>query len=66
VLASGSACVGFLVLWCLSAICHYDLVLASVMLVGFGTAGGAFGVIVSAGGVVRNYDPCLVLALLHI
>jgi MFS family permease len=60
VLASGAATVGFLVLMRLPASGSYSPVLAAVMLVGFGTAGVAFGAMVTASGGVPNDDQGLV------
>jgi EmrB/QacA subfamily drug resistance transporter len=54
-LSSAAATAGFLVLTQLPAGGHYSPVLAAVMLVGFGTAGTAFGTMVTAtGGVAEN------------
>jgi MFS family permease len=50
VLSSASATAGFLVLTLLPAGGHYNAVMAAVMLVGFGTAGTAFGTMVIASG----------------
>jgi EmrB/QacA subfamily drug resistance transporter len=47
-LSSAAATAGFLVLTQLPAAGHYSPVLAAVMLVGFGTAGTAFGTMVTA------------------
>jgi hypothetical protein len=56
VLTSGAATLGFLVLMRLPASGSYSPVLAAVMLVGFGTAGIAFGAMVTAsGGVPKEY-----------
>jgi EmrB/QacA subfamily drug resistance transporter len=60
VLTSGTATLGFLVLTRLPASGSYSPVLAAVMLVGFGTAGIAFGAMVTASGGVSNNDQGLV------
>ena len=59
-LTSGAATVGFLVLMRLPASGSYSPVLAAVTLVGFGTAGIAFGAMVTASGGVSNDDQGLV------
>jgi EmrB/QacA subfamily drug resistance transporter len=59
-LTSGTATLGFLVLMRLPASGSYSPVLAAVMLVGFGTAGIAFGAMVTASGGVSNDDQGLV------
>src|SRR5450631_3041296 len=56
VLSSAAAMAGFLVLTMLPAGGHYSPVLAAVMLVGFGTAGTAFGTMVTATGGVGEHD----------
>ena len=56
VLSSAAATAGFLVLTMLPAGGHYSPVLAAVMLVGFGTAGTAFGTMVTATGGVGEHD----------
>jgi MFS family permease len=56
VLCSASAMAGFLVLTQLPAGGHYSAVMAAVMLVGFGTAGTAFGTMVIASGGVAADD----------
>jgi EmrB/QacA subfamily drug resistance transporter len=56
VLSSTAATAGFLVLTQLPAGGHYSPVLAAVMLVGFGTAGTAFGTMVTASGGVAEHD----------
>jgi len=56
VLCSAAATAGFLVLTQLPAGGHYSPVLAAVMLVGFGTAGTAFGTTVIASGGVGEHD----------
>jgi len=56
VLSSASATAGFLVLTLLPAGGHYSPVMAAVMLVGFGTAGTAFGTMVTASGGVAAHD----------
>jgi MFS family permease len=55
-LSSTAATAGFLVLTQLPAGGHYSPVLAAVMLVGFGTAGTAFGTMVTATGGVAADD----------
>jgi EmrB/QacA subfamily drug resistance transporter len=55
-LSSATATAGFLVLTQLPAGGHYSPVLAAVMLVGFGTAGTAFGTMVTATGGVAEDD----------
>ncbi len=60
VLTSGAATLGFLVLTRLPASGSYSPVLAAVMLVGFGTAGIAFGAMVTVSGGVSNDDQGLV------
>jgi EmrB/QacA subfamily drug resistance transporter len=55
-LSSAAATAGFLVLTQLPAGGHYSPVLAAVMLVGFGTAGTAFGTMVTATGGVAEDD----------
>jgi predicted MFS family arabinose efflux permease len=60
VLTSGAATLGFLVLMRLPASGSYSPVLAAVMLVGFGTAGIAFGAMVTASAGVLNDDQGLV------
>jgi EmrB/QacA subfamily drug resistance transporter len=56
VLSSAAATAGFLVLTQLPAGGHYSPVLAAVTLVGFGTAGTAFGTMVIASGGVAEHD----------
>ena len=56
VLTSAVATVGFLVLTRLPATGHYSPLLAAVMLVGFGTAGTAFGTMVTATRGVASAD----------
>jgi EmrB/QacA subfamily drug resistance transporter len=56
VLSSAAATAGFLVLTQLPAGGRYSPVLAAVMLVGFGTAGTAFGTMVTATGGVGEHD----------
>jgi EmrB/QacA subfamily drug resistance transporter len=56
VLSSAAATAGFLVLTQLPAGGHYSPVMAAVMLVGFGTAGTAFGTMVIATGGVGEQD----------
>ena len=56
VLSTATATAGFLVLTQLPAGGHYSPVLAAVMLVGFGTAGTAFGTMVTASGGVAEHD----------
>jgi len=56
VLSGAAATAGFLVLTQLPAGGHYSPVMAAVMLVGFGTAGTAFGTMVIASGGVREHD----------
>jgi len=56
VLSSAAATAGFLVLTQLPAGGHYSPLLAAVMLVGFGTAGTAFGTMVIASGGVAEHD----------
>jgi EmrB/QacA subfamily drug resistance transporter len=56
VLSGAAATAGFLVLTQLPAGGHYSPVLAAVMLVGFGTAGTAFGTMVTASGGVAEHD----------
>jgi EmrB/QacA subfamily drug resistance transporter len=56
VLSGAAATAGFLVLTQLPASGHYSPVMAAVMLVGFGTAGTAFGTMVIASGGVREHD----------
>jgi predicted MFS family arabinose efflux permease len=56
VLTSGAATVGFLVLTQLPASGGYSPLSAAVMLVGFGTAGTAFGAMVIASGGVSDHD----------
>jgi predicted MFS family arabinose efflux permease len=56
VLCSAAATAGFLMLTQLPAGGHYSPVLAAVMLVGFGTAGTAFGTTVTASGGVAEPD----------
>jgi EmrB/QacA subfamily drug resistance transporter len=55
-LSSAAATAGFLVLTQLPAGGHYSPALAAVMLVGFGTAGTAFGTMVTATGGVAEDD----------
>jgi EmrB/QacA subfamily drug resistance transporter len=55
-LSSAAATAGFLVLTQLPAGGHYSPVLAAVMLVGFGTAGTAFGTMLIASGGVAELD----------
>jgi EmrB/QacA subfamily drug resistance transporter len=59
-LTSGAATLGFLILMGLPASGSYSPVLAAVTLVGFGTAGIAFGAMVTASGGVPNDDQGLV------
>jgi predicted MFS family arabinose efflux permease len=59
-LTSGTATLGFLVLMHLPATGNYSPMLAAVMLVGFGTAGIAFGAMVTAIGGVLNVHQGLV------
>jgi EmrB/QacA subfamily drug resistance transporter len=56
VLSGAAATAGFLVLTQLPAGGHYSPMMAAVMLVGFGTAGTAFGTMVIASGGVREHD----------
>ena len=56
VLSGAAATAGFLVLTQLPAGGHYSPVMAAVMLVGFGTAGTAFGTMVIASGGVAEHD----------
>ena len=56
VLSGAAATAGFFVLTQLPAGGHYSPVMAAVMLVGFGTAGTAFGTMVIASGGVREHD----------
>jgi EmrB/QacA subfamily drug resistance transporter len=56
VLSSAAATAGFLVLTQLPAGGHYSPVMAAVMLVGFGTAGTAFGTMVIASDGVAAHD----------
>jgi EmrB/QacA subfamily drug resistance transporter len=56
VLTSASAVAGFLVLSRLPSTGHYSPLLAAVMLVGFGTAGTAFGTMVTASRGVADHD----------
>jgi EmrB/QacA subfamily drug resistance transporter len=56
ILTSAIATAGFLVLTQLPAADGYSPVLAAVMLVGFGTAGTAFGTMVTATGSVADHD----------
>jgi EmrB/QacA subfamily drug resistance transporter len=56
VLSSAAATAGFLVLTQLPAGGHYSPVMAAVTLVGFGTAGTAFGTMVIASGGVGEHD----------
>jgi len=60
VLSGAAATAGFLVLTQLPAGGHYSPVLAVVMLVGFGTAGTAFGTMVTATGGVAEHDQVVV------
>jgi EmrB/QacA subfamily drug resistance transporter len=56
VLSSAAATAGFLILSQLPASGHYNPVMAAVMLVGFGTAGTAFGTMVTASSGVGETD----------
>jgi len=56
VLSSAAATAGLLVLTQLPSGGHYSPVMAAVMLVGFGTAGTAFGTMVIASGGVAEHD----------
>lgn len=56
VLSGAAATAGFLVLTQLPSGGHYGPVMAAVMLVGFGTAGTAFGTMVTASGGVAEHD----------
>jgi EmrB/QacA subfamily drug resistance transporter len=64
-LASGAATLGFLILVGLPASGSYSPALAAVTLVGFGTAGIAFGAMVSASDGVSNDDQGLVGGLIN-
>jgi MFS family permease len=56
VLTSATAAAGFLILTQLPSTGRYSPLLAAVMLVGFGTAGTAFGTMVIASGGVADHD----------
>lgn len=65
VLSSAAATAGFLVLTQLPAGGHYSPVMAAVMLVGFGTAGTAFGTMVIASGGVGEHEQGVVGGVIH-
>ena len=60
VLTSATAATGFLMLTQLPSTGRYSPLLAAVMLVGFGTAGTAFGTMVIASGGVADHDQGLI------
>lgn len=65
ILTSSIAMLGFLVLTRLPAAGGYDSVLAAVMPVGFGTAGTAFGTMVTATGSVADRDQGVIGGLIN-
>jgi len=64
-LTSGAATLGFLILMGLPASGSYSPVLAAVTLIGFGTAGTAFGAMVTASSGMPNDDQGLVGGLIN-